>query len=64
MNILTVTNAATDGWFHPRAAEVDQSAAVTSTYSLISVNDMVKATITGANDDDGVTVTVRWEDGE
>ena len=59
MPILTVTNAATDGWFAPVHAAVDVAdGAATGQGMFVAVNDYIKATITGANDDDGVTVTI------
>ena len=61
MPILTLTNANSDGWFYPVASVVDQDgAAVTDGYVPIVVNDAVKVTVSGANNDDGATVTIVW----
>ena len=59
MAILTVTNAATDGWFAPvHEAIAVSDAAATAVGMFVAVNDYIMATITGANDDDGVIVTI------
>lgn len=59
MAILTVTNAATDGWFAPVHAAVDVAdAAATGQGMFVAVADYIDATITGANDADGVIVTI------
>jgi hypothetical protein len=63
MPILTVTDAATDGWFHPRAIPVSvANAAITNSYALIPVTDYVSVTIAQANNGDGVTATIFWDD--
>lgn len=60
--ILTLTNANTDGWFYPVATVVDQDgAAVTDGHRPIVITDAVKVTIAGANDNDGVNVTIIWK---
>lgn len=64
VSILTISNAATDGWFYPRAAAVNQSnTAITNSSERIAVNDYIKATIAQANDADGCVVTVVYDDG-
>jgi len=61
-DILTITNAATDDWFFPMGAAVNQAGtAITNQGVSIVVDDYIKATITGANNDDGVTVTIVYE---
>lgn len=56
-NILALTDAATDGWYHP----VDQSNAVTggaiaNEYERIVIDDLVVVTIAQANDGDSVSI--------
>lgn len=60
MAVLTVTDAATDGWFFPQAAAVSQAGAASGTYVPIPVSDYLKVTIAQANNNDGVTATVVW----
>jgi hypothetical protein len=63
MSILTVTNAATDGWFFPMAQAVNQSnTAITGMGQEIAVNDYIKVTIAQANNSDGVVATIVWDD--
>jgi hypothetical protein len=61
--ILSVANAATDGWFQPMAqAHLNTSgAAITNQGAEIAFNAPLTATITGANDADGVIVTIVYE---
>jgi hypothetical protein len=60
--ILTLTDAATDGWFFPRAIAHDAAgAAVTfdgtnEIYVKIPVHDTIKVTIAGANAGDSADV--------
>jgi hypothetical protein len=64
MPILTIANAATDAWFYPMAQADNQAGAdITGMGAPIAVNDYVRATIAQANDGDGVTVTIVWDDG-
>lgn len=59
MAILTLTNSATDGWKAPVHAAVDVTDGVALGPGMfVAVNDYIKVTITGANDDDGVTATI------
>ena len=59
MAILTLTNSATDGWYAPVHAAVDVTDGVALGPGMfVAVNDYIMATITGANDDDGVIVTI------
>lgn len=62
--VLTIANAATSGWFYPRAAAVNTAnTAITDSGALIGVSDYIEATIAQANDADGVNVTVVYDDG-
>jgi hypothetical protein len=60
--ILTVTDAATDGWFYPMAQAENQAGAdITNQGTPIVVNDYISVTIAQANDDDGVTAVIVYE---
>jgi len=64
ITVLTVTNAATDGWFHPMAQAQNQTAAdITNQGNPIAVSDYIQVTIAQANDDDGVTATIVYDTG-
>lgn len=55
--LLTITNAATDGYFAPRSACVNASnAAITNSFAPFAVNDYIQIDLAGANDGDSVTV--------
>lgn len=54
--ILTVTDASTDGWFYPDAQTVGTQ------FTPVYVADHVSVTIAQANDGDGVTATIVWEE--
>ena len=63
VTILAITNAATDGWFLPRAATHSTAgaaalyaAAGTAGNDLLPIADLVKVTIAQANAGDGVNV--------
>ncbi len=61
LTILTLTNAATDGWFYPRTLVHDNAgSALTGTQggdrALPVIADKLKVTIAGANDADSVDV--------
>ncbi len=63
MPILTVSNAATDGWFYPMAQAKNQAGTdITGMGELIAVADYVIVTIAQANNADGVTATIVWDD--
>ncbi len=69
LTILTLTNANSDGWFHPRHV-VDSNAGADieyangySVYDKVCVADNLKVTVTGANDDDSVDVVVVYQAG-
>ena len=60
--ILTLTDAATDGWFYPMGAAVNNAnAAITNQGAAVPVDDYVKVTIAQANDADGVIATILYE---
>jgi len=67
--ILTLTNANSDGWFHPRHKVDDATgsdieyADSYSVYGEVCVADNLKVTVTGANDDDSVDVVVVYQAG-
>lgn len=64
MPILTVSNAATDGWFPVLAqAKTQAGADFTGVGALVPVADYVRLTIAQANNGDGVTATIVWDDG-
>lgn len=63
MSILSVTNAATSGWFFPRAVPVSQAnAAITDGHVRVPVDDELTLTIAQANDGDGITATIVYDD--
>jgi len=64
LTILTLTNANTSGWFHPRHV-VDNNAGADieyadgySVYDKVCVADNIKITVSQADDDDSVDVVV------
>ncbi len=60
--ILTVSNASTSGWFHPLAQAVDQTESdITNQGTPITVNGLIKVTVSQANNDDGVIATIEYE---
>lgn len=65
--ILTVTDSATDGWYHPSVVLHDNAAAavtydgVNEIYVPVSVVDAIKVTVAQANDEQTVTVTIIYE---
>lgn len=62
--VLTVSNAATNGWFYPMAQADNQAGAdITNQGTPIPMDDYVQVTIAQANDADGVTATIIWDDG-
>lgn len=62
MSVLTVTNAATDGWFFPNAQADNQAGAdITNHGQPIAVADYINVTIAQANNGDGCVVTLVWE---
>ena len=64
LTILTLTNANSDGWFHPRHKIDDESAAdvtydgTNEVYDKVCVADNIKVTVSQANDDDSVDEVV------
>jgi hypothetical protein len=63
--ILTVSNAATDGWFYPmwQADDAADATDITNQGAPVVVDDQIKVTIAQANNDDGVVATIVYEDG-
>jgi hypothetical protein len=62
--ILTITNAATDGWFYPmNQADNTVGADITNQGTPVVVDDRIKVTIAQANNADGVTAVIVYEDG-
>ena len=64
LTILTLTNANSNGWFHPRHV-VDNNAGADieyadgySVHDKVCVADNIKITVSQANDDDSVDVVV------
>jgi hypothetical protein len=56
--VLTASNQATDKWFNPLAQAQGVDGVDISPGVPIIVADIIKATISGADNDDGVTVTL------
>lgn len=64
IQVLTVSNNATDGWYAPMAQAVNQSgAAITNQGAAIVARDSLTVSVAQANDGDSVVVTVVWDDG-
>lgn len=62
MTILALANAATDGWFFPRADACQTNGTATTTYNeLIPIHDFVTVTIAGANAADYITIYLMVE---
>jgi len=68
VTVLTVSNANTDGWFRPRK-QVHNDSGTALTYDgtrtvnePLAVCDHLKVTIAQANNGDGVTATILWDD--
>jgi hypothetical protein len=65
--ILTLTNAATDGWFYPRHQIHDEAGGgvtydgTNEVYEAPTIFDKVKVTIAGANDADSADVWLLLE---
>lgn len=69
LTILTLTNANSDGWFHPRHA-IDSNAGADITYDgtrvvhdKVTVADYLKVTVAQANDGDSVDVVIVYAGG-
>lgn len=57
LTLLSITDAATDGWFYPRANIHNTSGtAQTSTWTLLPVYDMINVAIAQANNNDNIDV--------
>jgi hypothetical protein len=63
-NLLAISNAATSGWFYPRAAVHDTvGAAITGEYTPLLVDDYLNIVIAQANAADNVDVWLMIEKG-
>jgi len=69
LTILTLTNANSDGWFHPRHV-IDDSAGADITYDgtnevydKVTVADYLKVSVAQANDGDSVDVVIVYAGG-
>jgi hypothetical protein len=61
--ILSIANAATDGWFYPMAQAKNTSGTdITGMGRELYVGGNLTLTIAQANDTNGVTATILWED--
>lgn len=61
--ILTVANAATDGWFYPMAQAKNTAATdISGMGRPLKTACNLSVTIAQANDGDGVTATIMWDD--
>ena len=64
LTLLTLTNANSNGWFHPRHKIDDETGAditydgTNEVYDKVCVADNIKITVSQANDDDSVDVVV------
>lgn len=57
MNILTISNGATDGWFFPRTQiHTVAGAEIADQYDEMAIYDNINVSIAGANDGDSVDV--------
>lgn len=57
LTLLSISNAATDGWFFPRALEhLNSDGSALTTHTYMPLQDKVKVTIAQANDGDSVDV--------
>jgi len=63
ITILTATDLTTDAWFYPMHQAVNNAnTAITGMGTPIAIDDYVKVTISQANDGDGVTATILYDD--
>lgn len=59
LTLLSITNAATDGWFFPRAVEhLNSDATALTSHTYLPIMDKVKVTLAQANDGDSVDVWI------
>lgn len=54
--LLTISNAATDGYYIPKAPEYTAAGVATGGYGFFNVNDKIQVDMAGANNDDTVSV--------
>jgi hypothetical protein len=63
VTILTLTNAATDGWFYPRINIHNTSgSSQAAVWDYIPIDDLVNVKIQGANDADSIDCWLMLED--
>jgi hypothetical protein len=62
--ILTIANAAANGWWFPRHLDHDEAGVALTTRSPLSVNDQLEAVIAQANNGDSALVTVIYDDAD
>ena len=63
-NLLAIVDAATDGWFYPRAqVHTVAGAAIAAEYTPLLIHDKVNVTIAQANDNDSATIWILLDDG-
>lgn len=63
ITLLSVANAATDGWFYPMAqAQTNAAADITNQGRALVIDDQIKVTIAQADNADGVTATILYKD--
>jgi len=59
LTLLSITDAATDGWFFPRAVQhLNTDASALTTHTFLPISDNVKVTIAGANDGDSADIWI------
>ncbi len=59
LTLLSIADAATDGWFFPRAVEhLNSAGSVLTTHTYLPIMDKVKVTLAQANDGDSVDVWI------
>lgn len=61
LTILSLSNAATDGWFYPRTPTVTITGAAGAEEDLLAIADIVNVKIDQANAGDGVEVWLKME---
>ena len=60
VTILSISNAATSGWFYPVAQQhlASDGSLVSNEYNRLTIDDLAKITITGANNADSIDVWI------
>ena len=63
LTLLTIANAATDGWFWPRVqVHTTAGAAITATYDYAAIDDKINVNIAQANASDSIDVWLVMDD--